>query len=170
MPPINEAEVDWEESSHGKTAFRRKRLAVAATGDELGCSLYSIPPGNRSWPYHYHAGNEEALYVLSGEGTLRLDGETYDLRAGDYVPFPADESGAHQLANESSDELRVLLISTMVDPDVTVYPDSGKIGVYTGSAPGADAGRDFTEYHRREDAVDYWDGEPGDARDDGDGV
>lgn len=57
--------------------LRRKQLGNAAGGEQLGCSLYEMPPGQESWPYHYHTANEEAMYVLAGRGTLRLAGETF---------------------------------------------------------------------------------------------
>jgi hypothetical protein len=43
----------------------------------------------------------------------------------------------------------------MTDPDVTVDPDSGKIGVHAGSSPGGDDPRTVAGYHRRDDGVDY---------------
>jgi uncharacterized cupin superfamily protein len=159
MGPINEADLEWSETDRGETRFKRKQLAEAADGEDIGCSLYELPAGHRSWPYHYHTGNEEALYVLSGTGTLRLDGETYDLETGDYVAFPADESGGHRVVNDSEGPLRYLAVSTMNEPDVTVYPDSGKIGVFAGSPPGGREERSVHGYYNRDDDVDYWDGE-----------
>jgi uncharacterized cupin superfamily protein len=159
MGPINEADLEWSETDRGETRFKRKQLAEAADGEELGCSLYELPAGHRSWPYHYHTGNEEALYVLSGSGRLRLDDEQYELEAGDYVAFPADESGGHRVVNDSEGPLRYLAVSTMNDPDVTVYPDSGKIGVFAGSPPGGREERSVHGYYNRDDDVDYWDGE-----------
>jgi hypothetical protein len=47
----------------------------------------------------------------------------------------------------------------MEDPDVTVYPDSGKVGVFAGSPPGGRDERTVEGYYRRADDVDYWDGE-----------
>lgn len=87
MGPINESDLEWTELDRGDARFRRKKLGDAG-GDRLGCSLYELPPGARAWPYHYHTGNEEALYVLSGAGELRLDGDRYALEPGDYVAFP----------------------------------------------------------------------------------
>ena len=46
------------------------------------------------------------------------------------------EEGSHQISNTSDEPLRYLCLSTMDEPDVLVYPDSGKIGVFAGSAPG----------------------------------
>jgi uncharacterized cupin superfamily protein len=159
MGPINESDLEWSETDRGDVRFKRKQLAEAADGEELGCSLYELPAGHRSWPYHYHTGNEEALYVLSGSGRLRLDDEQYELEAGDYVAFPADESGGHRVVNDSEGPLRYLAVSTMNEPDVTVYPDSGKIGVFAGSPPGGREERSVHGYYNRDDDVDYWDGE-----------
>ncbi|WP_135826102.1 cupin domain-containing protein [Halorussus ruber] len=159
MSKVNADDLDWSELERGETHFKRKQLGEAANSEKLGCSLYEIPPGKRSWPYHYHAGNEEAIFVRSGSGSLRLDGETVSLAAGDYVALPADESGGHRVVNDSDAPLSYLAVSTMEEPDVTVYPDSGKVGVFAGSPPGGREERSVEGYYRREDDVDYWDGE-----------
>ncbi|MFD1633470.1 cupin domain-containing protein [Haloplanus ruber] len=153
---VNEADLDWETVDHGETGFRRKRLAAAADGDRLGCSLYELPPGEKSWPFHFHTGNEEAVYVLAGTGQLRTADGVEPLCAGDYVAFPTGPDGGHRVVNDGDGPLRYLAVSTMDDPDVTVYPDSGKIGVYAGSPPGSDDSRTVAGYYRRDDDVDYW--------------
>lgn len=102
---------------------------------------------------------EEAIYVLSGQGTLRLAGDTHSIEEGDYVALPADESGAHKVINDSDGTLRYLVFSTMDDPDVTVYPDSDKFGVYVGSPPGRTSDRSLDGYYFIDDSVNYWDGE-----------
>ena len=159
MGKVNESDLEWSTLSGGETGLRRKKLAAAAGGEAVGCSLYELPAGDRSWPYHYHTGNEEALFVLDGEGALRLDGERVPLEADDYVALPADERGAHRVVNDSEGTLRYLVVSTMNDPDVTVYPDSGKVGVFAGAPPGGEDERTVNGYYRREDAVDYREGE-----------
>ena len=160
MEPTNEADLPWTTTERGETEFRRKKLAAAAEGDpDLGCSLYELPPGKRSWPYHYHTGNAEALYVLAGSGLLRAEDGEHELQAGDYVACPTGPEGAHRVINDGDEPLRYLAISTMNDPDVTVYPDSEKIGVYAGSPPGGDGERDVDGYYDRDGTVDYWDGE-----------
>ena len=162
MDPVNAAEMNWETEERGETSFRRKRLATAAGGEDLGCSLYELPPGRRSWPYHYHTANEEALFVLDGSGTLRLDDERVPLTANDYVALPAGEASGHRVVNDSDEPLRYLMLSTMNDPDVTVYPDSGKFGVYAGSPPGGSGERTVHGYYRLDDDVDYWEDEEAD--------
>lgn len=159
MGPVNEGDLEWTELDHGETKFRRKQLGDAADGEQLGCSLYELPPGHESWPYHYHTANEEALYVLAGTGTLRLNGETYTLTEGDYIPVLAGEDGGHKVINDSDDCLRFLAMSTMNEPDVTVYPDSEKLGIFVDSPPSGRKERSLEGYYQISDDVDYWDGE-----------
>jgi uncharacterized cupin superfamily protein len=154
---VNEADLEWSEYDREEATFRRKELGDAAGGEQLGCSLYELPPGERSWPYHYHTANEEAMYVLAGEGLLRAADGEHDLTAGDYVTFPADESGGHRVVNTSDDTLRYLAVSTMTEPDVTVYPEMDKIGVYVGSPPGGRDERSLHGYYPIDADVDYWD-------------
>ena len=48
--------------------------------------------------------------------------------------------------------VRVLMLSTMIEPSAAVYPDSDKIGVWPGN-------KEDTIMVRRESNVEYWDGE-----------
>lgn len=156
MCPVNESALEWTELDRGETRFRRKQLSEAADGDSLGCSLYELPPGHKSWPFHYHTANEEAIYVLDGAGQIRLAEDTHALTAGDYVALPAGESGGHRVINDGEAPLRYLAVSTMVEPDVTVYPDSGTFGVFVGSPPGGREERSLEGFYDAEDRVDYW--------------
>ena len=63
------------------------------------------------------------------------------------------------MVNDSEAPFRYLVLSTMVEPEITVYPDSGKFGVYAGSPPGGREERDVSGYYRLEDDVSYWEGE-----------
>jgi uncharacterized cupin superfamily protein len=72
--------------------------------------------------------------VLEGSGTLRIGGEEIGVSKGDYVALPARAQEAHQIVNDSGAVLRYLCFSTMVEPDVIVYPDSGKVGIFAGCA------------------------------------
>jgi uncharacterized cupin superfamily protein len=125
-------EVEWAEgNSHGtRFASRNKRLGALSGGKSLGCSLYEVPPGRRAFPMHAHLANEEAIYVLEGEGTLRIGDREVPVRAGDYVAFLPGTSHAHQLVNTSSAPIRYLCMSTMRAPEVALYTDSNKLGVW----------------------------------------
>ncbi len=158
---VNENDLEWGEQSHGERfGHRRKALGSATGGEKLGCSLYEVPPGRRAWPYHYHLANEEAIYVLHGSGMLRIGGREVALSRGDYVALPVGEEGSHQIFNTSDEPLRYLCLSTMDEPDVLVYPDSGKIGLFAGSAPGGPKEKRTLHKYLRSDAeVGYFDGE-----------
>ncbi len=153
---VNEADVPWQEYGHGERyALRDRWLAAAAGGQKLGCSLYEQQPGKRAFPFHCHFANEEAVYVLAGAGTLRIGDREVPLRAGDYVALPAGEATAHQIINTSDDVLRYLCMSTMIEPDVIKYPDSGKVM----AAVGPPDQRTMRLIVPIAAAVDYWDGE-----------
>lgn len=159
MQKINEAGLDWDEYDYGEQFFRRKQLSEAVGAEDVGCSLYELPPGKRSWPYHYHTGNEEAVYVLAGMGQLRGEDGTVQLEAGDYVTLPADEGGGHQLVNDGDNPLRYLMVSTMNEPDVTIYPEMEKFGVFVDAPPGGSGKRSFHGFYDINDDVDYWEDE-----------
>ncbi len=156
MRKVNESALNWSEYDHGEAVFSRKELGAAVDADDLGCSLYELSAGTQSWPYHYHTANEEAIYVLAGGGLLRAEDGEHDLRAGDFVTLPADESGGHRIVNDGDDTLRYLMISTMNEPDVTIYPEMEKFGVYVGSPPGGREGRTFEGYYPTDAEVEYW--------------
>jgi uncharacterized cupin superfamily protein len=158
---VNEQDLEWGEQSHGdKFGYRRKQLGSAAGGEKLGCSLYEVPPGRRAWPYHYHLANEEVIYVLEGSGTLRIGERKVTLSRGDYTALPVGEAGAHQIINSSDEPLRYLCFSTMIEPDAMVYPDSSKIGLFAGAAPGGPKEkRTLSKFLRADAEVGYYEGE-----------
>jgi hypothetical protein len=48
----------------------------------------------------------------------------------------------------------------MIEPDVMVYPDSNKVGISAGSAPGGPKEeRTFSKFLRADAEVGYYDGE-----------
>ncbi len=115
------------------------RLRSLINLQSLGCSLIEVNSGNVSCPFHNHYANDELFYILSGKGKLRYGNEIYPLCAGDLISCPAGGiETAHQIINDSTAKLSYLAISTMNDPDVVIYPDSERYGVFVGSAPGGD--------------------------------
>ena len=158
---IHEDEVDWIELSHGERfAFKRKMLGLATGAEKLGCSLFEVAPGKRAWPFHFHFANEEALYILEGCGTLRLGSEELAVGKGHFVTFRAGADSPHQLTNTRTGTLRYICFSTMNSPEVAGYPDSNKIGIIGGRAPGGSRTVNaMRKVFREADAVDYYDGE-----------
>ena len=152
---LKDAELEQHDLSESFQA-RRAPVAKQLGAEKFGCSLMSLDPGQKAWPYHLHHVNEEMFLILEGEGLLRLDGDERDVREGDLICIPAGPGGAHQIINSSDGELRYLAISTMEEPDVTEFPDSDKIRTMVGSAPGGDkSARTVDITVRREDGVEH---------------
>jgi uncharacterized cupin superfamily protein len=158
---VNVEEVQPTFQGKGKRyGFERRQLGAAAGGTGLGCSHMIVPPGKSAWPLHWHASNDEALFVLKGAGTLSVGEAQVRLRAGDYVALPPGPQGAHRLTNDGAEPLEYLALSTMISTDLSVYPESGKVGLFAGSAPGGSKEARFLDgFLRMEAKVDYWDGE-----------
>jgi uncharacterized cupin superfamily protein len=114
--------------------------------------VYELPPGQSICPYHYEYGEEEWLVVLSGRPTLRTPEGSAALEPFDVAFFPIGPAGAHEILNHTAEPARVLMWSTVVTPTATAYPDSDKVGVWTG-----DKAEDVIV--RRSSRVDYYDGE-----------
>jgi uncharacterized cupin superfamily protein len=122
--------------------------------------MYKLMPGKKTFPYHFHYANEEAVFVLEGTGSLRLANEIIIIKNGDYIALPVGPNHAHQITNTSENPLIFLCFSTMNHPDVVEYPDSEKIGVTAGVAPGGESHKVLLKARfRKQDSVDYFDGE-----------
>jgi uncharacterized cupin superfamily protein len=147
------ADDGWIERTHPpeKPGFRWRRMRVA--GEHLGASLFELPPGETTFPYHYELGNDELLVVVAGRPTLRDPSGERELREGDCVLFPSGPSGAHQIINRSDEPTRVLLVSNLAMPRSAVQPDSGKIMMRWGPK------WEESLWFRQDDAADYWAGE-----------
>ena len=158
---VNVQQLEPTTQTHDpRYALHRKQLGAAAHGKKLGCSWIELPPGKRSWPMHAHLINEEAIFILEGEGTLRLGAEQHAVKPGDYISFRSDKEGAHQMINTSAAPLRYLCISTMEPNEIVVYTDTNKVFVCAGSAPGGSKEqRLLTHVFRAKDEVDYWEDE-----------
>jgi uncharacterized cupin superfamily protein len=133
------------------------RAGMARLGPDLGASqtgatVYHLPPGESVCPYHYEYGEEEWALVLSGHPSVRTPEGTERLDPFELVFFPMGPDGAHRILNETDEDARVLMWSTVVTPSATAYPDSDKVGVWTGN-------RAENLLVRRSSAVEYYDGE-----------
>ena len=137
----------------------RQRVGAAIRAQKLGYSFFSVPPGKAAFPYHTHTTNEEMIYVLEGQGLLRLGKEEIEATAGTIVACPPGTEFPHQLVNTGNQELRYLVVSTMEYPDLSEYPDSNKIGAYATAAVGRQVG--FRALFVKDRHVGYYEGEDG---------
>jgi uncharacterized cupin superfamily protein len=154
VPNIEEPRFDEPREHPGFRALRA-RLGRQAGSERLGVSLWELPPGEAAYPYHYHRAEEEILIVLEGEPSLRTAEGWRELRRGELVSFLRGEHGGHQILNRTGETVRFLAISTSGEPDVVMYPDSGKLGAFERLPDGSGLRAMF----RMAEAVDYHDGE-----------
>ncbi|HKE38463.1 MAG TPA: cupin domain-containing protein [Casimicrobiaceae bacterium] len=149
---INIADLELKHFANGdKFECRASRIGPLLGAKDLGYSYDVVPPGKRSCPFHSHRGEEEMFFIVKGTGTLRYGAETRRIRAGDVICCPTGgPETAHQIVNDSNDELAYLSISTMMPAEVCEYPDSKKVGAFGGGL------RHMTSSGAH---VDYWDGE-----------
>lgn len=154
MQRINIAAPEFAFDPEDPEGFRAgtARLGKVLGAAESGITVYELPPGQAVCPYHYEVGEEEWLLVLEGNPTLRTPEGSERLDPWDVVCFPRGPEGAHGIRNETEQTARVLMFSTVVVPTATVYPDSDKVGIWTGD-PESDV------MVRRESNVGYYDGE-----------
>jgi uncharacterized cupin superfamily protein len=112
----------------------RLDVARALGSSALMMFVYDLEAGTSSSPYHYEY-EEEWLLVVDGTLVLRTPDGEHTLRRGDLVRFPAGPEGAHKVMNRSDAPARTLMFSRARVPAVSVYPDSDKIGVWSGTEP-----------------------------------
>jgi uncharacterized cupin superfamily protein len=154
MKKLHIAAPDFGYDAEDPDGFRAgmARLGKPLGAKESGITVYELPPGQSVCPYHYECGEEEWLLVLAGNPTLRHPEGSERLDPWDVVCFPRGPEGAHGVGNETEETVRVLMFSTVVVPTATVYPDSDKVGVWTGD-PETDV------IVRRHSNVEYYEGE-----------
>ena len=130
------------------------RFGPRLGAERTGASVYELPPGQAVCPYHYEYGEEEWALVLQGRPTLRTPAGVEQLEPFDVAFFPRGPDGAHLIRNETDSAVRVLMWSEIVTPAVTIYPDSDKVGVWTGN-------KDDDVIVQRSSGVAYFHGETG---------
>ncbi len=103
-----------------------------------GVSIGRLAPGKESFAYHLHHTEEEWVYILSGRAVAHIDGQDYELGAGDFVAFPTP-SVAHNMANPYDQALVYLMGGENKPEEVADFPDldrrmvklGGKLAIYT---------------------------------------
>jgi uncharacterized cupin superfamily protein len=144
---------NWDETND-RAGFEHRSTVIGKRlgADLLGGTLYELPPGEKTWPYHYEIGCEEWLIAVSGTPTLRTPDGEQELVPGDVAVFPEGPAGAHQVLNHSDEPCRVLILSSKSPVAVVHYPDSDKVGLWT-LADG------YQAMLRNEPQLDYWEDE-----------
>lgn len=106
-----------------KVGMVTKELGKACGSKKLYANVDSVPPGAYSTKYHTHSQQEEFFYILSGFGTLRLNGMEKAVGTGDYLAKPAGQGIAHTFYNSGTELLVILDVGTVEAEDTCHYPD-----------------------------------------------
>jgi uncharacterized cupin superfamily protein len=156
-PVIDPAAVDLIDGTRdARYGSRYAALGPLLGLCHLGISYDVIAPGHRICPFHNHHANDEFYVMLEGCGTYRTATGEHPVKAGDVIGAPAGgQDTAHQIINTGTGDLRVLVMSSMREPDVCEYPDSGKFAVWAGP----EGARTFGHIGRKSDVADYYEGE-----------
>jgi uncharacterized cupin superfamily protein len=112
-PPLDEV-VDGR--------FKRK-LGDAFGLTDFGVNLTELAPGAASSHRHWHASEDEFVYIVSGEVTLLTDEGESVMTPGMITGFPAGEPIGHQLVNRGSETAVVLEVGSRRAGDAVEYPD-----------------------------------------------
>jgi uncharacterized cupin superfamily protein len=103
---------------------RIKRALTERLGlTQFGVNLTTLEPGAQSSHRHWHAKEDEFIYVLSGELVLvTMDGEQ-TLHPSMAAGFPAGDKNGHHLVNRSTAPATYLEIGTRSADEDATYPD-----------------------------------------------
>src|SRR6516225_2871709 len=107
----------------------RRRLGNAAGLNQFGVNLTTLRPGAASALRHWHAREDELVYVLEGEVVLVEDEGEIVLKPGDAAGFKANTPNGHQLVNRSNRDAVYLEIGTRSKHETASYPDVDLLAV-----------------------------------------
>jgi uncharacterized cupin superfamily protein len=157
MKKINSNELKeytWA-SPKGKFAGAGKDLSEALGWDPAGESrarhpfaveILRIPAGQTPYLYHSHSAQWEFYHVISGKAVVRDESGMTEVAEGDAFIFGPGE--AHQLMNESAEDVLIYVVADNPIGESCYYPDTGKWLV-----------RSPERRIMRGEALDYFDGE-----------
>lgn len=122
--PVREG-TNYPAALAGPCAARRKRALGDALGlSHFGVNLVELPPGTWSSLRHWHANEDEFVFVLEGEITLVTDSGEQVLGPGIAAGFPAGRADGHHLVNRGTTTAIYLEVGDRASEETVDYPDS----------------------------------------------
>jgi uncharacterized cupin superfamily protein len=101
----------------------KRRLGEPFGLTNFGVNLTRLKPGAISSVRHGHSRQDEFVYILEGRPTLVTNAGPTALAPGMCAGFKAGLSDAHQLKNETDDDVWYLEIGDRSAGDEATYPD-----------------------------------------------
>lgn len=150
---VNENDlVGKYKAEHEDYEYTKYEVTPRNKFDQCYISVYEIPPLKAGYPYHYHVGNTEAFYIISGHGILETRNGNKQIKEGDFIVCPPMEKGTHKIVNASEVKvLKYIDFDTTNSPDIVHYPNSNKTGILIHN--------ESSTFFYDNSQVDYYDGE-----------
>ena len=152
LPALDPATVAPAHGSNYPEQFKpvvagraKQRLGNALGLKNFGVNLTTIRPGAASALRHWHATQDEFVYIVSGELVLVSNGGEQVLTAGMCAGFPAGKADGHHLVNRAARDAVYLEVGDRTAGDSANYPDDDL------TARAVDGGWQFT----RRDGTPY---------------
>ncbi|MGJ3248119.1 MAG: cupin domain-containing protein [Elainellaceae cyanobacterium] len=111
----------WNPNSEISGTYLGRTVGLKRTG----VNFARIAPGKESFVYYSHYCEEEWIYILSGKGIAEIDGEEFEVGAGDFMGFPTP-SVAHHLRNTGDEDLIYLVGGENLEIEIAEFPRLGK--------------------------------------------
>ena len=106
----------------GATPDKIRKVNLFQT-ERFFADVYVIGPGQEQAP-HAHAGSDKVYAVLTGGGSVRVDGARHPVRAGEAVLCPAGSE--HAIENLGFEDMRILVfMAPHPSPGAVAKPASG---------------------------------------------
>jgi len=107
-----------------RMAGREKRQLGEVFGlKNFGVNLTRLAPGGTSSLRHAHAKQDEFVYIVAGNPTLHTDAGRIRLAPGMCAGFRAGSGNAHNLHNETTQDVLYLEIGDRTQGEEVEYPD-----------------------------------------------
>ena len=104
-------------------ARRWLALGDAAGLTQFGVKLMTLQPGAWSSQRHWHAREDEFIWVVQGPVVLVTDGGEEILQSGECAGFVAGEADGHHFINRGEADVVLLAVGTRHAEDFVQYSD-----------------------------------------------
>jgi len=123
---------NYPEPFYSMVLGREKRQLGDVFGlKNFGVNLARLKPGALSAMRHYHAVQDEFIYILSGFPTLVTDAGDTPLAPGMCAGFRAGVPDGHMLINRTSEDVLYLEVGDRLPGDGAEYPDDDLKAIMT---------------------------------------
>jgi len=119
-----QGQTGYPEPFRPVVAGRTKRVLGDLFGlKSFGVNLTHLEPGAASALLHWHAVQDEFVYVVEGVATVRVGEKEFELSAGDCIGFKGGIKVGHQVTNRSAGRVTYLEIGDRLPGDHGDYPE-----------------------------------------------